>query len=209
MSFTLRFDDNIDNWNAALEQIMAVPAYRNLISETTEHAPIVIHNQPFNSQHSDDTSTSAFVFGWTVSTEQIFSDFPAATCTLTHCRVRLLADGSVINPLAKGDYGHCIFVRDDDRTYTDYCRKRYNQRVCFADHIVEYSPHYGCRVESNQLYYAHGSRIERDSDFEVYHEFCDDEIFLDAVHFYAPSKKLEEWVAMCTNVTFDYRKRRR
>ena len=98
MSFTLRFNDNIDNWNSALEQIMAESSYENFLTGTGTHAPMVVPNRIVSgiNQHHDNKTRSrhptippevgTLIFGWTVACDDIFNNFPDATCILTHHR---------------------------------------------------------------------------------------------------------------------------
>ena len=210
MSFTLRFDDNIDNWNAALEEIMLVPSYRKFFATTSPHKPVVVSNTPcgnvpntfgmchLNCHHAELAGIGTRVSGWYVMCEFLHNEIPTGMCRLIHHSNILLSDGTLVNPTV--DYGrsHHVFIRDDERAFDLLNKVGYNDRMVFGDAFLR--GHRTSRpVPRNKVLYAAREYWERDVFFEKFKfHYTREDLWATVPKCLHPSK-VATWIALKTN----------
>jgi hypothetical protein len=214
MSFTLRFNDNIDNWNAALEQIMAVPSYKKFFEITSPHKPVVVSNTScagvpntlgychLNCHKAELEGIGTHVSGWYVMCEFLHNEIPTGMCRLIHHSNILLSDGTLINPTV--DYGrsHHIFLRDDERVFDLQNNVGYNDRMVFGDAFLR-GHHTSRPVPRNKVLYTARGHFDRDPIFEKFTFYYTPKDLWAAVPKCLHPSKVGSWIALKTNCSID------
>lgn len=185
MNYTLRFDDNVTNWNNALKQIMAVPGYRKFFELTSPHEPMLVHNMTDipnptspvechkRSEYAVENYSGMRISGWYVICNQLFNEVPAGVCHLVnHSNVLFDEEKLFVNPV--GDFGRLahIFIPDGERAYDVTTEVGYNDRLYFTDDYLGDDDLYGEHsVVRNSVYFKRNSYIDNHPDAEKYATF--------------------------------------
>lgn len=203
------FVDDLNGWETALTEIVAVPSYKKFFEITSSYKAIVVPNNTklsqFNSRNQCHINCELAakeglgrqVSGWYVYCEYIFDDFPVGMCKLVHHSNLLLEDGTYVNPTID-DHTHHIFIRDDKRTYDLMNETGYNDRMVFGDRFMV-GKDFIRSVPRNKILFSSGEHYDRDRYYEKFRVYKSPAEALGEVPTGLVGEERAKWLALKTN----------
>ena len=213
LKFSDGFVNNLEAWNKALEQTLAVQSYKKFLQVTSPFEPVVVENNPNltgsnsrsqcheNCRIAESNGLGKKISGWKITNEFIYADLGVGRMRITHHSNLILPDGTLINPTRDDICSHHLFLRDDNRHFDFEKRIGYNDRMVFGDAFLVGRDSQRA-IPRNKVFFVSGSEFDRDLIYEKFKVYLtQEEVFADMPKNLSKAERVK-WITLKSTASF-------